>query len=153
MSEHPYKEFQRLYHELVRDHADDFSKMEIVEEEELVQNALKYFEKAEFPLIYPAKSYAVAIIYGLMLKKTYGIPITESLADPDLFMGHDQYFRPYNDETKDTYQSILAELYHRGGDDYVLTSGWAPQTVKYFHAECTEDGLNQVMEEQYGSQS
>lgn len=152
MSEHPYKECQRLYHELVRNHADDFSKMEIVEEEELVENALKYFDKAEFPLIYPAKSYAVAIIYALMLKKTYGIPMVESLSDPDLFMGHDQYFRPYGPETKDTYQRIIGELWYRG-EEVFLNSGWAPQTVKYFYAECTEEGLNKVMEEQYGRQA
>lgn len=142
MTDHVYKQYQQIYHEVVTDHADDFSKMEFIVEEELVQNALKYFDKAEFPLIYPAKSYAVAIIYAYKLKEVYGVPVLTTLDDPDLFLGHDSYFVPYSAD-KETYTDIIAHLQERPN---FLNEGWAPQTVKYFEAECTEEGLNQVME-------
>ena len=137
-----YKDFQRLYNELVPDHSDAFDKMDWVEDEELVYNALKYFDSASFPLIYPAKSYAVAIIYAYKIKEVYGIPILTSLDDPELFLGQDPYFVPYSAD-KDTYISILAHLQERPN---FLNEGWAPQTAKYFYYECTEEGFAHVME-------
>ena len=143
MNNPPYKDIQRLYKELVQDNPDDFDKMEFVEEEELVQNALKYFDSATFPLIYPAKSYAVAIIYAYKIKEVYGVPILTTLDDPDLFLGQDPYFVPYSSD-KDTYTTIIAHLQDRPN---FLREGWAPQTVKYFEAECTEEGLDRLQEE------
>lgn len=135
-----YKDYQQLYQEMVKDHADDFSKMEIVEHPELVENALKYFESATFPLIYPAKSYAVAIIYATMLHRHYWFDIRETLNDPDLFLGHDQHFVPYSQDPE-TYEAILARL---ALIPNWLELGWAPQTVKYFYLECTEAGLESL---------
>jgi len=135
-----YKEYQRLYHELVLDHSDDFAKMEIIEHPELVNNALHYYTSATFPLIYPAKSYAVAVIYATKLHEVYGFDIQESLDDPDLFMGHDQYFVPYSQDP-DTYEKILAAVNTLPN---WLETGWSPQTVRYFYLECTEQGLEQI---------
>lgn len=149
MNNPPYKDYQLLYQQLVQDNPDDFSKMEIVEEEELVQNALKYFDAAVFPLIYPAKSYAVAIIYAYKIKEVYGVPILTTLDDPDLFLGQDPYFVPYSSDTG-TYIDILAHLQDRPN---FLEEGWAPQTVKYFEAECTEEGLERIQEEMLNAQS
>lgn len=142
MSLPPYKAYQRLYNELVTDHPDDFANMEIVECDELVESALSYFDSATFPLIYPAKSYAVAIIYATKLNELYGIDVIETLSDPDLFLGQDPYFVPYGQDPV-TYDAIMARLADRPG---WMGSGWAPQTVEYCLLECTAEGINSLSE-------
>lgn len=143
MTDRIYKDYQRLYESLVSDHPDDFANMEIVESPELVENALHYFREATFPLIYPAKSYAVAIIYATKLHEVYGHDVRETLDDADLFLGHDHYFVPYSQDPA-TYDAILARLDHFPN---WLESGWAPQTVRYFYLECTEEGINSLNEQ------
>jgi hypothetical protein len=138
--EHEYKLYQRLYEELVQEHSDDFANMEWIEHPELVQNALDYFRKAEFPLVYPAKSYAVAIIYATLLEQEYGIPLRESLDDSDLFLGHDEFFVIYSKDP-DTYEAILTELAKMPN---WITSGWAPKSAEYFRLECTAEGLESI---------
>jgi len=138
--EHDYKLYQRLYHELVQEHSDDFENMEWIRQPELIQNALNYFRKAEFPLVYPAKSYAVAIIYATLLEQEYGIPLRESLDDSDLFLGHDDFFVIYSKDP-DTYEAILAELATMPN---WIESGWAPMSAEYFRLECTAEGLERV---------
>lgn len=142
MNTPPYKDYQRLYNELVQEHPDDFGNFEYIEEEEIVQNALKYFDSATFPLIYPAKSYAVALIYAFKIKEVYGVPVLETLNDPDLFLGQDPYFVPYSCDPE-SYQGIIAALQDRPG---WLGQGWAPKSVEYFNLECTEEGINKVLD-------
>lgn len=141
-----YKECQRIYNNLVKDHPDDFKNMEFVEKEELVENALHYFKEATFPLIYPAKSYAVAIIYAYKLNEIYGIDKYLVLNDPDLFLGQDPYFVPYSDNPK-VYDEIMTRL-----EDMPnwIESGWAPQTVEYCLLECTEEGIDSITGGIYG---
>jgi len=141
MAEPEYKQYQRLYNQLVTEHTDDFSLMEYVESPEIVQNALHYFKGQFFPLIYPAKSYAVAVIYAYLIFKEYGIPIRDTLMDDDLFLGQDEYFVPYYKDSA-SYEQILAAL------DYMpnwITLGWAPKTAEYFRLECTAAGIEEVM--------
>lgn len=142
MNTPPYKEYQFLYMSLVSEHPDDFANMQIVEDDELIENALVYFQKAEFPLIYPAKSYAVAIIYAQKLHELYGMDKVEVLSDPDLFLGQDPYFVPYGDDSA-TYEAIMARL--ETWPNWI-ESGWAPQTVKYCLLECTEEGIASLTE-------
>jgi hypothetical protein len=140
VSEH--KEYQRLYAQLVTDHPDDFAKMEIVESEELVENAKHYFREATFPLIYPAKSMAVAVIYALLLEETYGLHPFDSLKDPDLFLGQDPYFRPYDQHPREYDQLIWWVAEQPNWKEM----GWAPKTVEYFYLECTEAGISKINE-------
>lgn len=147
MSEKPYRQYQEMYEALVSDHEDDFSNMPIVHHPELVNNALHYFREATFPLIYPAKAYAVAIIYATLMEKEYGILARETLNDPELFMGHDEYFVTYG-EDPETYDAILKGLEEL--PDWI-SSGWAPKTARYWYLECTAAGNEEVirkMEEQ-----
>lgn len=139
--ERQYKEFQLLYNELVTEHSDDFANMEWIEEPELVINALRYFQQQSFPLIYPAKSYAVAIIYAALIEQTYGFEIQSTLDDPDLFLGHDDFFVRYSDDP-DTYDEILLRL--KEIPDW-LNSGWAPKTADYFRLECTAEGIEETI--------
>jgi hypothetical protein len=137
-----HKQYQQLYQQLVTEHTDDFSKMEYVVAPEIVQNALYYFKGQNFPLIYPAKSYAVAVIYAYLLFKEYGIPIRDSLSDKDLFLGQDEYFVPYHEDVA-SYEAILKELNYTHN---WITLGWAPKTAEYFRLECTAAGIQEVME-------
>jgi len=138
----PYKDFQRVYNQLITDHPDDFSNMEIIEDDELVDNALSYFKHATFPLIYRSKSYAVAIIYAHKLNEIYGIDKYDILNDPDLFLGQDMYFVPYSQDPE-TYDRIMERLMTIPN---WIESGWAPQTVKYCLLECTEEGIASLSE-------
>lgn len=140
MNSRKYKDCQLIYSALVTDHPDDFKKMQIVEDSELVENALHYFKEATFPLIYPAKSYAVAIIYAYKLNEIYGIDKYDVLDDADLFLGQDPYFVPYS-QNPEVYDAIMERLEEI--PDWI-TSGWAPQTVEYCLLECTEEGINSL---------
>jgi hypothetical protein len=138
----PYKEYQQLYDAMVTDHPDDFANMQIIEDPELVENALHYFKEATWPLIYPAKSYAVAIIYATKLNEIYGIDIETILSDEDLFLGQDHYFVPFGDDPE-TYREIIRRL--ESMPDWI-NSGWAPQSVEYCLKECTEAGIASLTE-------
>lgn len=140
MSERIYKQYQALYAAMVQEHSDDFSKMSWVEHPELIENAIKYFKDQSFPLIYPAKSYAVAIIYATLIEQHYGFALRDVLDDEDLFLGNDDFFVPYSKDPI-TYEAILERLSEM--PDWI-NSGWAPKTAHYFYLECTEDGINEV---------
>lgn len=140
-TEKPYKLYQRIYNDLVKDHEDDLKHTPWVLDDEIVENAIRYFEKAEFPLVYPAKSYSVAVIYAKLIEEKYGIPLRETLDDEDLFLGGDEFFKPYREDPYN-YESILQRL--DAIEDW-LTKGFAPMTARYFYLECTEEGINEVI--------
>lgn len=141
MNTAPYKIYQKLYNDLVQEHSDDLANTPYVISEELVDNALQYFREASFPLHYPAKSYSVAIIYATKLNELYGIPVKDVLNDEDLFMGQDEFFKPYRDDPE-TYDLIMERLEKEIPD--WINSGWAPWTVEYCLLECTEEGLQTI---------
>lgn len=141
MNQPPYKEHQILYSQLVTDHQDDFDHMEWVEEEELVENALLYFKERCWPLVYPAKSYSVAVIYAILIEEHYNIPVRETLNDPDLFLGNDDFFTIYS-EDPETYESILLGL--KELPDW-RNAGWVPKTTEYFRLECTAEGIEETI--------
>lgn len=135
-----WKIYQQIYHSLVTEHSDAFETFPTRLEPELVQNALAYFKGPMPVLIYPAKSYAVAIIYALLLAEHYGEDVREVLDDPDLLFGKDPYFVPYRKDPA-TYEAILSGL--ASIPDW-RTRGWVPKTIEYFHLECTKEGIAKV---------
>lgn len=139
----PYKQYQQIYNSMITHHPDSFDNVESIVEEELVENALHYFSEATFPLIYPAKSYSVAIIYATKLNELYGVDVLSILNDEDLFLGQDHYFVPY-DSDPDTYNEIMSRLKEIPN---WIESGWAPQTVEYCLKECTEEGIDAMFKE------
>lgn len=136
-----HKQYQQLYQMVVPEHTDDFSLMEFIEDDELLENAKDYFRKAEFPLVYPAKSMAVAVIYALLLEEHYAINPFDSLRDLDLFLGQDPYFHVY-DAHPDEYDALLEWVLSH---DNWKEMGWAPKTCEYFRLECTKEGIEEVM--------
>lgn len=78
-------------------------------------------------LIFPAKSYFVAIVYAACLEKYFNIPFYEALSQEDLLID-DKYFVPYNSD-KLTYHRILDKI----GDVWDYES--IIPTVNYFREE------------------
>lgn len=70
-------------------------KEEYIDDEHLVETIVNFFE-TESQLIYPAKSYFVAIVYAKMLERYFDIPFYEALNTEDLLID-DGYFRRYKD--------------------------------------------------------
>ena len=94
--------------------------------EDLVKLIIKFFN-TESLLIYPAKSYFVAIVYAKCLEKYFHINFYDALNDNEL-LPDDKYFKTYN-ESKDIYDKVLESI----GDIYQYDS--IDKTVKYFKQE------------------
>jgi hypothetical protein len=102
--------------------------------EQIIEKALEYPRSDAQELYYPAKSYAVAIIFALLLKQEFKEDIYVALSDPYLLNGDDPYFKTYV-ESKDIYDAILA----RFPMDCVLKPDQYSQnfqkTCKYFYMQ------------------
>ncbi len=81
--------------------------------EELIGHITAYFRVEQKDLIYPAKSYCVAIIYALLLEEYFGEDFYHTLNDPELFQNTDQYFLPYS-QNKEIYDQVLLQLKEEG---------------------------------------
>ena len=120
---------QELYHRLNVVHEDDLSKVNIQKTNNVVDDAIKYFNERDIGWIYPSKSYVVAICYAWWLSHDFKEDFADLLNDKDLLYGNDPYFKPYS-EDKDTYNAII---------DKVLpineTKGMVPDIKKWYTAE------------------
>lgn len=136
--ERPWKIFQRQYNEVVKTHTDDLDPDRVVvDETRILESAVNYFKEQSPISIYPGKSFAVAVIYAVMIKWHYGVDAVAVLHDPDLFLGQDPHYKTYP-QAKEIYDQLFIELFEM---EKWYEGGWAPQTIKYFKAECTQDGL------------
>ena len=137
-----WKRYQQLYSEQITNHSDDLSNFEIKIVDDIVGAAINFITEKNPVALYPGKSYMVGIIYATLLNKVYNVPVLEALDDPDLLLSEDPYFKPYSQD-KETYDEILLKL---SSISNWLESGWAPQTTKYFYAECTEEGFIRALD-------
>lgn len=135
-----WKMWQQMYDALVKEHTDARELHPRVYKPFDVEDALNYVREQGEVGVYPAKSYMVAIIYAVMIENTYGDPIRQTLDDPDLFLGQDDDFVRYS-ENKFTYDYLLDQL---AKIPNWIEGGWAPKTVEYFHAECTQEGYEKL---------
>lgn len=112
-----YKEFNdyNLEHEFIDLSGD-----------KLTDLVIEFFVRGS-QLIFPAKSYFVAIVYAACLEKHFNIPFIEALSYDDLLID-DKYFVPYSSD-KLTYDKIFAKI----GDIWQYES--IKPTVKYFEEE------------------
>ena len=92
-----------------------------------VEDQVVDFFLTESELIYPAKSYFVAIVYAKCLEKYFGGSFFEYLNDPEL-LPDDTYFKVYSQD-KSTYDYII----NRIGDIWQYPS--ICKTVNYFKKE------------------
>ncbi len=100
---------QELYHRLNRTHDDDLKEVEVEIDDDIVGNAIRYFRESDIGWIYPAKSYAVGIMYAYWLSKDYDEDMYDLLNDKDLLYGNDPHFKPYH-EDKETYDKIIQSV-------------------------------------------
>lgn len=140
IEEPPWRVWQRIYASLVETHEDAIENFNIVTDDEIVSNALEYFEHQRDVAVYPAKSYAVAIVYATFLSEWYSVDFYEVLNDTDLFLGADPNFLPYRRAVA-TYDAILEGLSAR--PDW-RTGGWSPKSFGYCYLECTGDGVQET---------
>lgn len=94
--------------------------------EDLIKLIIKFFN-TESLLIYPAKSYFVAIVYAKCIEKYFHINFYDALNDKEL-LPDDKYFKTYA-ESKDIYDKVLESI----GDIYQYDS--IDKTIKYFKQE------------------
>jgi hypothetical protein len=121
---------QEIFHRLNIDHDDDLSLHNVEVQDEIVENAIKYFTTTELGWVYPAKSYVVAICYARWLNQHFSEDFYESLNDPELLHGNDPYYVPY-DQDKDTYNKILNTVGFNFNEDI----GIIPDVKMYFLKE------------------
>ncbi len=104
-----WKVRSKIYHSIFRVYDDGLEKETIIEEfdkESIIERALAYPVTQTSELYYPAKSYAVGIVFAHLLEKEFGENFYESLSDLDLLYENDPYFVPYS-EDKETYDAII----------------------------------------------
>jgi len=100
---------QELYHRIHKEHDDDLNSQDVEITNDIVLNAVRYFEKRDIGWIYPSKSYMVGICYARWLSEEFGGEPIEYLNDESLLYHNDPYFVTYN-EDKLTYDEILIQI-------------------------------------------
>jgi len=105
-----YKLYQLIYNKTMI-HDDLINSNVIIKpsKNDIVNYAIKYFNEDLNELIYPAKSFSVAIIYSYLLQKELSEKFYDCLSDPDLFCGNDMYFRTYSEE-REIYDEIIESI-------------------------------------------
>lgn len=100
---------------------------QVLSKQDLIKQVVTFF-KTESKLIYPAKSFFVAIVYAKCLEKYFKQDFISSLSDSEL-LPDDIDFIPYNEKTKDIYDAILERI----GDIWKYKS--IEKTENYFKQE------------------
>ncbi len=109
-------------------------KVEEQDSKDIISYCVHYFEKDIEP-IFPAKSYAVAIIYSRLLEKYFDSDFYTNLDDFDLFLKTDKYFVPYS-QNKAVYDEIIEILTEKNKWDFESSSiEQVAKTVNYFSKE------------------
>lgn len=75
----------------------------------IIRYVAEYFDGGCEKLMFPAKSYAVAIIYSRLIEHYYKVSFLASLSDPELFLGTDRFFSPYS-STPQIYDQIFKNV-------------------------------------------
>lgn len=94
--------------------------------DELAHQIIEFFISGS-QLIYPAKSYFVAIVYAACLEKYFGIPYIYALNLPDL-LPDDKYFVPYRKDEY-VYNTVVDNI------DNLWYYDSIKKTVQYFKEE------------------
>lgn len=95
-------------------------------DQEIIDTVVKFF-RTESQLIYPAKSYFVALVYAYCIQVTANISYIKALDWDDLLID-DRFFKPYS-EAKHIYDAIIEQI------GCPLNYKAAEKTVNYFGAE------------------
>jgi hypothetical protein len=83
--------------------------MQQLSDNDLILDIVRYMTHPEPRLLYPTKSYAVAIVYATLLEQHFGENKLVVLDDPVLLYENDPYFIHYS-EAKHIYDGVLSKL-------------------------------------------
>lgn len=84
------------------------------DEQANIDLACRYFSEELPEVVFPAKSFSVAILYAHWLEQEFGEDFFECLSDPELFLGTDRYFVPYRAASR-VYDTILERIGRNSG--------------------------------------
>lgn len=109
----------------------------LVDNKNIADQVINFF-KTESKLIYPAKSYFVAIVYSKCLEKWFKKDFYESLSDFEL-LPDDQFFKPYlySKKVTEIYNKILKFI-----DKDIWKYKSIIKTVEYFKKEFLINGID-----------
>lgn len=124
-----WKVKQEIFHRLNKNYSDDLNKVNIVQSDDNVNDAVRHFKEHVDQWIYPAKSYFVAICYAHWISEDYGEDFYKLLNDPDLLHRNDPYFVTYKNDPE-TYDAIINRI------QLLPMTGMVPDVRKYYEAEC-----------------
>ena len=102
-------------------------------DEELVNEIVDFFISGS-KLIYPAKSYFVAIVYAKLLEEHFNENFYDCLSDKEL-LPDDYFFVPYN-RNRNVYNAVLSRI----GNPLEYKA--AEKTKEYFYQEFLLDGTD-----------
>jgi hypothetical protein len=122
---------QDLYHRLNKEHDDELIDKDIVMTNNIVENAVRYFNNRNIGWVYPSKSYMVGICYARWLSEEFGGIPEEYLDDAELLYNNDPYFVKYSRDPG-TYHQILNQI---NGWSFDQTQGLVPDVREYFIKE------------------
>lgn len=135
-----YKLAQNIYHRttLSDDYISDMNYVETnLDDPGLVEDICAYFVRSS-PLKFPAKSFAVAIIYAKLISKYFEEDFFDLLSDDELLYGNDKYYFPYNSSMKvrSIYDKVISFLEKQKLWDFEKNSNTnVMQTIEYFYKE------------------
>lgn len=98
----------------------------------LVDDIMVHFTSNPEQLIYPAKSYFVAIIYAKLIADNFNESFYTLLDDADLLYGNDPHFVPYS-KNQEIYDAVLERV--GGYENIDTTMGQCPDVNQYFLEE------------------
>ena len=110
---------------------DDIQMMEHTDTLSIVAMVSRYLQGyVPEKVIYPAKSYFVALVYARLLRDHFGEDPYSVLEDPNLLHGNDPYY-----ETILTDGGVYVGVISAFGWDFDLTVGEIPDVENYFRSE------------------
>jgi hypothetical protein len=121
---------QKYYHLHNDNFSDDLNKFDIETTDDIVRDAIRYFNDRDIGWVYPSKSYAVGICYAKWLQRHFGVGFYKALNDPNLLYGNDPYFVTY-DEDRETYDNIIRQV----SLSFDESKGMVPDMKQYFNEE------------------
>jgi hypothetical protein len=110
---------------------DDVNLPHKINYDNISEQVINFFN-TESQLIYPAKSYFVAIVYAKCIEKWFNIPFYDSLNDIEL-LPDDKWFVPYYKDKK-TYDEIICNI------NEIWEYSSINKTVDYFKKEFLING-------------
>lgn len=128
--------YRRKLSYLINDFNDtglDYTVKKYGSDEELVNEIVDFFISGS-KLIYPAKSYFVAIVYAKLLEEHFDENFYDCLSDKEL-LPDDYFFVPYN-RNRNVYNAVLSKI----GDPLEYKA--AEKTKEYFYQEFLLDGTD-----------